>query len=137
MAHCAAQRHLLARVGGRSIPFARGHSKDTLGPLLAAQFQHKRFRGGRSMYVFLHAKFLIAVAFALLLCLVALAISWAAHKRAISNGNKTAAQRRRERRLRKRRMLLDRRNMVRLEGDRRSLTGRRGEDLWDDPHTKF
>lgn len=58
------------------------------------------------------------------------------HRRVTANGQKMAAtsvtQKRRERRLRCRRTMADRRTDVRDDSDRRDGPGRRAEDQWDD-----
>jgi hypothetical protein len=58
------------------------------------------------------------------------------HRRVSANGRKmaptTVTQKRRERRLRCRRTMADRRTDVRDDSDRRHGPGRRPEDQWDD-----
>ncbi len=70
------------------------------------------------------------------LIILAIFVRMLMHRRVTANGQKMAAttvtQKRRERRLRCRRTMADRRTDVRDDSDRRNGPGRRPEDQWDD-----
>ncbi len=64
---------------------------------------------------------------------------YASHKRAEIESKQaiTIPPKRREKRLRKRRLRTDRRACIRLESDRRQDGGRRGSDQWEGYRARF
>lgn len=64
---------------------------------------------------------------------------YVSHRRAEIEGKQaiTIPPKRRERRLRKRRLRADRRTCIRLDPDRRQSEGRRGSDQWEGVRARF
>lgn len=87
--------------------------------------------------MFLRAEFFIVIAATLIF--VGFLRVYASHKRTEIESKQaiTIPPKRRERRLRKRRLRADRRACIRLDADRRQHGGRRGADQWEGSRARF